>query len=77
MPGCAVHGASPNRPCLFRPGFVCTSLTLSAIDTINLKTLLIALTGEQIVLGLSLWVLFRVTRPHPELLKETGGTETS
>ena len=37
--------------------------TLSAIDALSLKTLLLTLNGELIVLAFSLWLLFRVTRP--------------
>ncbi len=37
--------------------------TLSAIDALSMKTLLLTVNGELIVLAFSLWLLFRVTRP--------------
>lgn len=40
--------------------------TLSAIDAISLKNLLLSLTGEQLVLALSLWLLFQVSRVSVE-----------
>ena len=36
--------------------------TLSAIDAVSLTTLVFMLAAELIVAGLSLWLLFRVTR---------------
>lgn len=39
------------------------SKTLSAFDAVSLTSLLFTLTAELIVLGFSLWLLFRVTRP--------------
>ncbi len=41
--------------------------TLSAIDAVSLAALLFTLTAELIVLALSLWLLFRVTRPLDEV----------
>ena len=40
--------------------------TLSAIDASSLASLLIMLTAELIVLGFSLWLLYRVSRPSAE-----------
>ncbi|MEE9158805.1 MAG: DUF3611 family protein [Gammaproteobacteria bacterium] len=37
--------------------------SLSAIDAVSLKSLLIVLSAELIVLGFTLWLLFRTTRP--------------
>ncbi|MFZ0614287.1 MAG: DUF3611 family protein [Desulfobacterales bacterium] len=39
------------------------SLTLSAVDAVALTSLQVTLTAELIVLALSLWLLFKVTRP--------------
>jgi hypothetical protein len=39
------------------------AMTLSAIDTVALMSLLFSLFAELIVLALSMWLLFRVTRP--------------
>lgn len=46
------------------PGGVDPSKTLSAIDAISLKNLVISLTGELIVLSFSLWLLYKVVRPN-------------
>lgn len=43
------------------------SKTLSAFDAVSLTSLLFTLTAELIVLGFSLWLLFRVTRPSAEI----------
>lgn len=48
------------------PGGVDPSKTLSAIDAISLKNLVISLTGELIVLSFSLWLLYQVVRPKAE-----------
>lgn len=42
------------------------ALTLSAMDAVSMTALLFILTAELIVLALSLWLLFRVTRPSAE-----------
>jgi hypothetical protein len=47
------------------------SKTLSAFDAVSLTSLLFTLTAELIVLGFSLWLLFRVTRPS------AGSTEAA
>ena len=44
---------------------------LSAIDAVSLMTLLIMLSAELVVLGLSLWLLFRVTRSSADSPKQT------
>jgi hypothetical protein len=41
--------------------------TLSALDAVSLAALLFTLTAELIVLALSLWLLFQVTRPSAEV----------
>lgn len=41
--------------------------TLSAIDGISLTSLVFVLTAEFIVLGFSLWLLFRLTRPSAQI----------
>lgn len=41
------------------------NLSLSALDGISLLTLLILLTAELVVLGLSLWLLYRTATPLP------------
>ena len=46
------------------PGGVDPSKTLSAIDAISLKNLVLSLTGEQIVLFFSLWLLYKVMQPE-------------
>ncbi len=46
--------------------------TLSAIDAVSLTSLLITLAAELIVLGFSLWLLFRVTRPSAETAESTA-----
>ncbi len=47
--------------------------TLSAIDALSLKTLLLTLNGELIVLAFSLWLHFRVTRPSATKSAATDG----
>ena len=39
------------------------SMSLSAFDGISLTTLLVILTAEMVVLGFTIWLLFRTTRP--------------
>jgi hypothetical protein len=46
--------------------------TLSAIDAVSLTSLLFTLSAELIVLAFSLWLLFRVTRPSPEITDATS-----
>lgn len=46
--------------------------TLSAIDAVSLAALLFTLSAELIVLGFSLWLLFRVTRPSPNTADATA-----
>jgi hypothetical protein len=41
-------------------------LSLSAIDAVSLTSLLVILSAELIVLGLTLWLLFRASRPSAE-----------
>jgi hypothetical protein len=48
------------------------STTVSAIDAVSLASLLVILSAELIVLALSLWLLFRVTRPSAEIAEETA-----
>ena len=43
------------------------SATLSTLDAVSISALLFTLTAEFIVLALSLWLLFRVTRPAAEI----------
>ena len=43
-----------------------SSLMLSAIDAVTLMSLMIAMTAELIVLGFTLWLLFRVNRRSTE-----------
>ena len=38
-------------------------LSLSAIDALSLTSLLVILTAELIVLGLTLWLIFRTSKP--------------
>jgi hypothetical protein len=45
--------------------------SLSAIDAVSLSALLIVVVAELIVLGLTLWLLFRTTRPSMEEAEET------
>lgn len=48
------------------------TMALSAIDAVSLMSLLFTLTAELIVLGFTLWLLFRVTRPSAEIAEATG-----
>ena len=48
------------------------SKTLSAFDAVSLTSLLFTLTAELIVLGFSLWLLFKVTRPPAEITDATS-----
>lgn len=43
------------------------SLSLSAIDALSLTSLLIILSAELIVLGFTIWLQFRVSRPAAEI----------
>jgi hypothetical protein len=45
------------------------SQSISALDGISLLTLLILLTAELVVLGLSLWLLYRTATPEPQPAK--------
>jgi hypothetical protein len=46
--------------------------TLSSMDAVSLVSLLFTLTAELIVLGFTLWLLFRVTRSSAEVAEATG-----
>ena len=48
------------------PGSSPTSMMLSAIDAVTLMSLMIAMTAELVVLGFTLWLLFRVSRRSTE-----------
>jgi hypothetical protein len=45
------------------------SQSISALDGISLLTLLVLLTAELVVLGLSLWLLYRTATPEPQPAK--------
>lgn len=45
------------------------SQSISALDGISLLTLLILLTAELVVLGLSMWLLYRTATPEPKAEK--------
>ena len=46
--------------------------TLSSMDAVSLASLLFTLTAELIVLGFSLWLLFRLTRSSAETAETAG-----
>jgi hypothetical protein len=48
------------------------SLSISALDGISLLTLLILLTAELVVLGLSLWLLYRTATPATKTAAEVA-----
>jgi len=52
------------------------TMWLSAIDAVSLASLLITLAAELIVLALSLWLLFRVTRPSAETAEDGHPIQT-
>jgi hypothetical protein len=49
--------------------------TLSALDAISMTVLLVILTAELVLLGFTLWLLFRVTRPSAEHFEVTHDDE--
>ena len=48
--------------------------TLSAFDAVSLTSLLFTLSAELIVLAISLWLLFRVTRRSAEITESTSAS---
>lgn len=47
-------------------------MSVSAIDAVSLTALVVILAAELIVMGLTLWLLFRATRPASQTAEETA-----
>jgi hypothetical protein len=59
-------------PVFQNPGVGSATSWVSAVDMVSLLALILIMIAEMVVLAFSLWLLFRATRPYPEL---TGTTE--